>query len=74
MCSVLAVLTTVSRQLSCRMYAMTCIPWRFKSSGVWCIGDRTTESGYQSKEKTASLLIRKLRTDIFSAVCVQEGW
>jgi len=37
------------------------------------IGYRTTESGYQSKEKTASLIIRKLRTDIFSAVCVQEG-
>jgi len=37
------------------------------------IGYRTAESGYQSKEKTASLIIRKLRTDIFSAVCVQEG-
>jgi len=36
------------------------------------IGDRTTESGYQSK-KTASLILRELRTDIFSAVCVQEG-
>jgi hypothetical protein len=38
-----------------------------------CIGNRTTESGYQSKDKIASIIIRKHRSDTFSAVCVQEG-
>jgi len=49
--------------------------YTLKIQVFWSVstGDRTTESGYQSKEKTPSLIMRKLRTDIFSAVCVQEG-